>query len=57
MAKLFMVQSQILENMVNNAEAERTEMTQITSATLDGTDSFIMSHETSLGQNPIHAVV
>lgn len=53
MAKLFMVQSQILENMVNNAEAERTEMTQITSATLDGTDSFIMSHETSLGQNPI----
>jgi len=32
-------------------------MTEITTATLDGADSFILSHETSVGENPIEAVV
>lgn len=52
-----MVQSQILDNMVDSEEPARTEMTEITTATLDGTDSFIMTHETSIGINPIQAVI
>ena len=36
---------------------DRQEMTDITTATLDGADSFIMSHETSVGNNCIESVV
>jgi pyruvate kinase len=56
-AKLFMLQSQILDNMVHSAEPARTEMTEISTATLDGTDSFILTHETSIGASPVEAVV
>jgi len=52
-----MLQSQILDNMVDSTEPARTEMTEISTATLDGTDSFIMTHETSIGINPVKAVV
>jgi pyruvate kinase len=34
---------------------ERTELTEISTATLDGVDSFIMTHETSCGQNAVLA--
>jgi pyruvate kinase len=32
-------------------------MTEITTATLDGADSFILSHETSIGENAIESVL
>ncbi len=32
-------------------------MTEITSATLDGADGFILSHETSIGENAITSVI
>lgn len=38
-------------------QPERIEMTEITSSTLDGADSFILSHETSVGENGIESVI
>jgi pyruvate kinase len=34
---------------------ERAELTEISTATLDGVDSFILSHETSCGSNAVLA--
>lgn len=56
-AKLIMLQSQLMESMVENNQPERTEITEITTATLDGADTFVLSHETSCGQNSLEAVV
>ncbi len=56
-AKLFMIQSQILESMQLNEQPSRQEMTEITTATLDGADSFVLSHETSIGHFGIDAVM
>lgn len=36
---------------------DRTEVTEISAGTLDGVDSFILSHETSIGNNAIDSVV
>lgn len=47
----------MLESMVESTSPDRSEMTDITSSTLDGTDSFILSHETSIGQNAIQSVI
>jgi len=52
-----MLQSQLMESMVENNQPERTEITEITTATLDGADTFVLSHETSCGQNSLEAVV
>jgi pyruvate kinase len=41
--------------MVNKDQPERTELTEISTATLDGADSFVMSHETSCGLHPVEA--
>jgi pyruvate kinase len=50
-AKLLMIQSQILESMIESNLPTRNELTDITTATLDGADAFILSHETSIGKN------
>jgi len=42
--------------MVANEEPERKEMTEISTACLDGVDSIILSHETSIGKFPINAM-
>jgi pyruvate kinase len=56
-AKFAMIQSQVLESMMLNGSPDRQEMTEITTATLDGADTFIVSHETSSGSNNISSVV
>ena len=52
-----MIQSQILESMQFNEQPERQEVSEITTNTLDGADSFILSHEISVGQFGIEAVI
>lgn len=56
LAKPMFLQSQILESMVTKDQPTRQELTEITSATLDGADAFIMSHETSMSQYGVEAV-
>ena len=55
-AKPILIQSQILESMVANDEPERKEMTEISTACLDGVDSIMLCHETSMGKYPINAM-
>ena len=43
--------------MVSEGQPSRQELTEITTATLDGADSFILSHETSVGSNGIEATI
>ena len=56
-AKLLMIQSQVLESMVNENQPLRQEMTEISTATLEGADCFILSHETSIGKHFIDATI
>ena len=42
--------------MQYNEQPERQEVTEITTATLDGADSFVLSHETSIGHFGIDCV-
>jgi len=56
-AKLFIVQAQVLESMLADKQPSRQELTEISTATLDGADSFILSHETSIGKNSIATTV
>lgn len=42
--------------MVANEEPDRKEMTEISSACLEGVDSFMLCHETSVGKYPIEAM-
>lgn len=42
--------------MVSNEEPERKEMTEISTACLDGVDSIMLCHETSIGKYPINAM-
>ena len=52
------IQSQVLETMVsNNVIAARQETQDISNALLDGTDVFILSHETSIGTHPLESTV
>ena len=55
-AKPITIQSQVLESMVSNEEPDRKEMTEISSACLDGVDSIMLCHETSMGKYPIEAM-
>jgi pyruvate kinase len=43
--------------MLEETSPLRTELTEITAATLDGADAFILSHETSVGKNGIEATI
>lgn len=55
-AKPIFLQSQVLESMISGSNIDRRELTEITSSTLDGCDSFILCHETSIGSNGTAAV-
>jgi len=57
-AKPIMLQSQILESMVNpkNGMPERVELTEISTAVMHGADCFILSHETSISKFGAEAV-
>jgi len=43
--------------MINKDTANRQDAEDVTSAVLEGGDSFILSHETSIGQYPIDSVI
>lgn len=48
------LQSQILESQVDgNVMEARQETTDISQSVIDGTDAFILSHETSIGKNGV----
>lgn len=50
-AKPIMMQSQMIESMITaGKKPERTELSEISTVTLDGADCFILSHETSCGE-------
>ena len=51
------VQSQVLESMIDKEQASRSDAEDVTSAVLEGADSFILSHETSIGKYPVEAVI
>ncbi len=55
--KPFFLQSQLLESMVLSDEANRQDAEDVTSAVLEGVDSFILTHETSVGRQPEEAVI
>lgn len=43
--------------MVNSESASRADAEDVTSAVLEGADSFILSHETSIGKYPAESVI
>lgn len=43
--------------MINSDQANRTDAEDVTSSILEGVDSFILSHETSVGKYPVQAVI
>ena len=43
--------------MIQNPQCSRNEATDISQAVLEGVDTFILSHETSIGQNSVDAVI
>lgn len=43
--------------MLSSDAASRSDAEDITSAVLEGVDSFILSHETSVGKYPIESVI
>ena len=55
--KPVLVQSQVLESMVDKDMGTRQEAEDITSTVMDGADAFILSHETSIGKFPVDAVI
>ena len=55
--KPIFIQSQVLESMIHKDTASRQDAEDVTSAVLEGADSFILSHETSVGQYPVEAVI
>jgi len=51
------MQSQILDSMLKCEVPNRQEMSEITTACLDGADGFILSHETSNGKYFIESTI
>ena len=43
--------------MLSSDTASRSDAEDITSAVLEGADSFILSHETSIGRYPVESVI
>jgi pyruvate kinase len=56
-AKPIMIQSQMVESMITANKPERTELSEISSVTLNGADCFILSHETSCGKFCVEATI
>ena len=55
--KPIFLESQLLESMVDSAQGNREEAEDITSAVLEGADSFILTSETSVGSHFTEAVI
>ena len=55
-AKPIIIQSQILDSMVHSEEPDRREMTEVSTVVLEGCDSLMLCHETSIGKYPIQAM-
>eukprot|EP00355_Strombidium_rassoulzadegani_P002942 CAMPEP_0168613124 /NCGR_PEP_ID=MMETSP0449_2-20121227/3287_1 /TAXON_ID=1082188 /ORGANISM="Strombidium rassoulzadegani, Strain ras09" /LENGTH=566 /DNA_ID=CAMNT_0008653743 /DNA_START=15 /DNA_END=1715 /DNA_ORIENTATION=- len=54
-AKPVIIQSQVLLSMLEKEFPDRQELAEISSATLEGVDCLILSHETSVGHFPVQA--
>ena len=52
-AKPMIVQSQVIMSMLEKEIPDRQDLAEISSATLEGVDCFILSHETSVGKFPV----
>lgn len=48
--------TEMLESMVHRGVPTRAEVTDVANAIFDGTDATMLSAETSIGVNPVHAV-
>lgn len=55
-AKPIIIQSQVLESMMNSEEPDRKEMSEISSTCLEGVDCIMLCHETSVGKFPIESM-
>lgn len=39
--------------MITNDQPKREELSEISTSTMDGCDCFVLTHETTIGKNPV----